>query len=286
MKYMNIYTDSIVSGPFTRNILFADQDQDVEIDIYADGMVKARDMVGKGYEYILQIAIPKYRTTAFNDHITGLEKSGAEGEEPEMTAYLQIPEGFDELQSLAEELTAGLDDDLEKAETLERYFKSDFEYNEEPDLEIGKDMINEFVFEVKEGFCQQFATAMILMLRSQGIPARFVTGYVVGADQFEKDDLPEDMQFDPFRRVYDYNAHTWVEVYVQDFGWVQYEPTPGQNVIQFVDPFEGNRTQGNLDPQTAVIDVLTHDYFPYGVGALLLLIAAAVMTLFNVRGRS
>jgi len=66
------------------------------------------------------------------------------------------------------------------------------------------------------GYCTYYATTMVTMLRSQDVPARFVTGYTDG------ERVDEDRQV-----VRGLNAHAWVEVYFPEYGWVQFDPTPG-----------------------------------------------------------
>jgi len=78
------------------------------------------------------------------------------------------------------------------------------------------DWVEYMLFESQRGYCDDFATAMVVMLRTQGIPARFVQGYVL-ADR------------DPIRRDYvvrESLAHSWVEVYFDGYGWLRFEPTP------------------------------------------------------------
>ena len=88
-------------------------------------------------------------------------------------------------------------------------------------LPSGTDPIDYFMNTSGEGYCVHFASAATLMLQSMGIPARFASGYVVFPKDFEKAD-------DVYTAVVtDDRAHAWVEVYVEGFGWVPYEATPG-----------------------------------------------------------
>jgi transglutaminase-like putative cysteine protease len=81
----------------------------------------------------------------------------------------------------------------------------------------GRDPMDWFLFDVKVGYCEQFATAEVMMLRSLGIPARLATGYGTG-------------EYDPILNqaiVRERDAHAWVEVWFADHGWVPFDPTPG-----------------------------------------------------------
>jgi hypothetical protein len=74
-----------------------------------------------------------------------------------------------------------------------------------------------FLFDAKKGYCEQFATAEVMMLRGLGIPARLATGYSTG-------------DYDPILDqsiVREHDAHAWVEVWFQNHGWVPFDPTPG-----------------------------------------------------------
>jgi hypothetical protein len=81
----------------------------------------------------------------------------------------------------------------------------------------GRDPVDWFLFDAKTGYCEQFATAATLMLRSLGIPARLATGYATG-------------DYDPLLNqavVRERDAHAWVEVWFGQYGWVPVDPTPG-----------------------------------------------------------
>lgn len=117
----------------------------------------------------------------------------------------------DELAELAFEITAGFDTPYDKAKALEGYFEEEnFEYN----VDVYPDDVDDFVFNKKKGACGQFATAMTLMARAVGLTARYVEGFVVE----EKND-------DGLYVVREYHSHAFVEVYINGFGWVTFEPT-------------------------------------------------------------
>jgi hypothetical protein len=82
----------------------------------------------------------------------------------------------------------------------------------------GRDVVDYFLFEAPGGFCSYYATAMAVMLRSQGVPARVVTGYATGTYDYHKGAYA----------VTSGSAHAWVEVYFPGFDWVEFEPTVSQ----------------------------------------------------------
>ena len=101
------------------------------------------------------------------------------------------------------------------ARRIERYLKSDrFEYSERPPLR--RNPLAAFLLEDRLGYCQQFSGAMALMLRMNGIPARVAAGFAPGALNKESGEY----------RVRDLDAHSWVEVYFPQLGWVSFDPTP------------------------------------------------------------
>ena len=103
----------------------------------------------------------------------------------------------------------------EKILRLERHLLTEYGYTLNISDE-GGDPIEDFLFVKKVGHCEYFATAMVLLLRSEGIPARFVTGFL-GAEPNAIEDL---------HVVRQSNAHAWVEAYSPERGWQVYDPTP------------------------------------------------------------
>jgi len=136
--------------------------------------------------------------------------------------YLQLPPDLpDRVRALAEETVAGRDNAYDKASAIEAYLRT-IPYNEliEAPPE-GQDGVDYFLFGVREGYCDYYASAMAVMARAVGIPARVANGYTRG-------------EYDSDRRAFlvrERNAHAWVEVYFPRYGWVEFEPTPSEPVI-------------------------------------------------------
>jgi transglutaminase-like putative cysteine protease len=105
---------------------------------------------------------------------------------------------------------------------LTNYLQSTFQYSQQlGHVPAGRDPVDWFLFDVKIGYCEQFATAETLMLRSLGIPARLATGYSTG-------------DYDPVLDqsvVRERDAHAWVEVWFPDHGWVPVDPSPGFSAL-------------------------------------------------------
>lgn len=104
----------------------------------------------------------------------------------------------------------------ERADRLERHLINEYGYTLDFSGRAADNPIEDFLFRYKSGQCEYFATAMVMMLRSQGIPARLVTGFLGG----------EPNPFEGYYIVRHSNAHAWVEAYLPGEGWRVYDPTP------------------------------------------------------------
>ncbi|MDQ1235095.1 transglutaminase-like putative cysteine protease [Paenibacillus sp. SORGH_AS306] len=143
--------------------------------------------------------------------------------------YLQVPSELpDRVRNLAKEVTASGDTPYEKVELLQQYLQNNFAYTNNPDLSKKKsrDFVDSFLFEVKEGYCDYYSTAMVMMARSLDIPARWVKGYAPGqASGYVTSDYFPDGATE--YTVTNADAHSWAEIYFADYGWVPIEATPG-----------------------------------------------------------
>ena len=139
--------------------------------------------------------------------------------------YLQLPPAMDQrISDLAETVTRPSNDRYDKAKAVESYLQNNLGYT--LDLKAGgPDPLSDFLFNVREGHCEYFATAMAIMLRTQGIAARIVNGFQQG--EYNE---TADMYI-----VRQREAHSWVEVYFPgENTWVRFDPTPfaGQPVSE------------------------------------------------------
>ncbi|MCE3199661.1 DUF4129 domain-containing transglutaminase family protein [Paenibacillus sonchi] len=147
--------------------------------------------------------------------------------------YLQLPGNFPErVRELAEKVTAQGKTPYEKIALLQQYLQQSFPYTNQPDLSRrkSKDLVESFLFEIMEGYCDYYSTALVTMARSLDIPARWVKGYAPG----EQAELPDNLAVQQGGAVLNNNytitnadAHSWAEVYFGDYGWIPVEATPG-----------------------------------------------------------
>jgi hypothetical protein len=96
-------------------------------------------------------------------------------------------------------------------------------------LPKGRDYVEYFLYVNKLGYCSHYATAATLMLRIMGIPARYVEGYAAGASNITNDYNGSTKKLEVELLIKDYNAHAWVEVYIDNCGWIPMEFTPGSS---------------------------------------------------------
>lgn len=132
--------------------------------------------------------------------------------------YLQLPDGhqLDRVRALAREVAGAATTPYDKAEAIQNYLRTLTYDDQIPFPPPDRDPIDWFLFDLRRGYCDYFASAMVLMLRAEGVPARLVAGYAGGV-------------YNPEKRVYEVRqnvAHTWVEVYFPGYGWQRFEPTP------------------------------------------------------------
>ncbi len=143
--------------------------------------------------------------------------------------YTQLPEYLPErVRELAEEITSSGNTRYDKAKAVEQYFNQNgFQYQTQdiPVPEDDQDYVDQFLFESKIGYCDNFSSAMVVLLRAADIPARWVKGFTAGQPGTNPSvSTPEGMSS---YLVTNGNAHSWVEVYFPETGWVPFEPTQG-----------------------------------------------------------
>ncbi|WP_373895279.1 DUF3488 and DUF4129 domain-containing transglutaminase family protein [Virgibacillus sp. CBA3643] len=155
-----------------------------------------------------------------------LQEAGSNDPENIQEQYTQLPSSLpDRVGELAAEITSEYGDRYGKAKAVERYFgESGFEYQttDVPVPEEDEDYVDQFLFDSQVGYCDNYSTSMVVLLRTLDIPARWAKGFTSG----EMIEASADDSHDVYE-VTNANAHSWVEVYFPDVGWVPFEPTQG-----------------------------------------------------------
>jgi transglutaminase-like putative cysteine protease len=130
--------------------------------------------------------------------------------------YLQLPAGIGRLGDLARRVVEGSGTAAGKAAAIERYLQKNYTYSLSTSRPVkGMSAIEDFLFGSKKGYCEHYATSMVLMLRFLGIPARIVNGFHGG----------EKNEYGGYIIVRESDAHSWVEALI-DGRWTRFDPTP------------------------------------------------------------
>lgn len=194
-------------------------DVDRPINVYASPDPGGNKLVSQiRSKFVLELG-DKYEVTSRLSlaDATSLRRASTDYPAWLLDTYLQLPESITpETLDLAEELTAPYDNPFDKAIAVRDYLRENIAYNDQIDAPpIGVDPVHYTLFVSQEGYCNYYASSMAVMLRSQGVPTRIVSGYAQGSFDEESSSY----------RVVASNAHTWVEVYFPKYGWIQFEPT-------------------------------------------------------------
>ena len=145
-----------------------------------------------------------------------LRKAGTDYSTDIRGRYLQLPTLDPRIPELMKQITAHADNPYDKAGSIESYLRSHYGYTLDLSGPPPADPLAYFLFQKRAGHCEYFATAMTVMLRSAGIPARYVNGFLTG----EYNSVGGDFV------VRASDAHSWVEAYFPGFGWLTFDPTP------------------------------------------------------------
>ena len=143
--------------------------------------------------------------------------------------YLDRVTLSDEAESYLSEIIKDAGTDLEKLQAIEKELNS-YTYTRQPGnlpdrVTNAGEFLDYFLLESRQGYCTYFATAFVLLARTQGIPARYVQGFCVPMEGSREAVVLSNM------------AHSWPEVYIEDVGWIPFEPTPGYETLRYM-PWE------------------------------------------------
>jgi Ca2+/Na+ antiporter len=246
----NLVTQTIYLEPLDTPILFAlsrpvaFQGSFQMLTKDAEGAISVRRSGGERFSYKVFSDVTQPRVEKLkNDNVAYA---------PQQKRYLQLPRSIDaRIGNLAAEIiqTANADNRYDKARAIESYLQNNFGYT--LDLKAGgAEPLADFLFNVKEGHCEYFATAMAVMLRTQGIATRVVNGFQTG-DYNETADIYVVRQRE---------AHSWVEVYFpQENAWVTFDPTPAAGI------FSGENATGVIGSFSKYMEALETFWIQYVV---------------------
>ncbi len=192
----------------------------VELNQNPDGTVdisafRANPGLNSGETYTVQASVTEAT-------VAQLRAAGTDYPDWVTERYLQLPEDITQrTRDLAEQIGAGLDNPYDITQAVTQYLRQNITYSETiPNLPPRQEAVDWFLFDLRQGFCNYYSTAEVVLLRSLGVPARWAIGYARG----EKLD-------DGSYYVRQRDAHAWPEVYFPNLGWVEFEPTASQPVL-------------------------------------------------------
>jgi hypothetical protein len=160
---------------------------------------------------------PPYTELASLNEPTKDELRAAVPKDDATTQQYTAPEQVDKrVVAKAQQITENKTNNFDKATALWQFFtaQNGFTYDTQTAPATDSDALADFILNGKRGFCEQFASAMAVMLRAVGIPSRVAIGFTPGTPQGD------------YQTVSSKDAHAWVEVYFGDSGWVSFDPTP------------------------------------------------------------
>lgn len=210
----------------TEKILFVDDEQSLPIN-----------------KYMVEFERPQYSMKALSQSVdpnTMIDRNFYK-------KYTQLPPRLpSRVKQLAVEITSKKKTWFDKAKAVEGYFASNgFIYDQKNVAKPAEDQdyVDQFLFESKQGYCDNFSSSMAILLRTIGIPTRWVKGYTQG----EYKGIGEQQQNRYV--ITNNNAHSWVEVYFPKVGWIPFEPTQGfsNNVAFNYDLENQSDSQTNLE---------------------------------------
>ena len=201
--------------------LFYAAGEPVRADVRLEGAWRSpEDLFGLGLEssspYRVTSAVPLVSESV-------LRAAGQQYPDWVKTRFLSLPESLPgRVKVLAAQLTASKSSPYDRARALESYLR---QYPYTLDVKrpsVNQDVVDYFLFDLKKGYCDYYASAMVVLARASGVPARLAVGYASGTYNLNSQRY----------MVTEADAHSWVEVYFPDVGWVPFEPTASRPSLE------------------------------------------------------
>lgn len=170
-----------------------------------------------------------YKVTSIIPYIDirEIKLTGAETlREEDFKRYTSLPDNIPErVRELSYGITNAERGNYDKAKAIENYLRRNYTYSlKPPRLPLNKEFTDHFLFEGEEGYCTYFATSMAILLRASGVPCRYVEGFITTYEGAYE------------REIKGTDAHAWVEVFFDGYGWITYEPTPQYPAVEILNP--------------------------------------------------
>ena len=216
----------VEENPYVNSVLHTiRKTTDAPPTLYFSGLLSAVDQnltaawhENTGEFFAAQLTSAEYQVNSYVYEITEEQLRQAQGSPPEiiLESYLQLPEGLpDRVKELAARITAQAQTPYEQARAIETFLRQ-YEYTLDlPAPPQDRDLVDYFLFDLQTGYCDYFASAMVILARASGVPSRLVVGYAPGNYDYNRQAFI----------ITEANAHAWPEIYLAPIGWVPFEPT-------------------------------------------------------------
>lgn len=165
------------------------------------------------------------RSSIADTTVSQLREAGSDYPEWVVDRYVQLPETITpRTRGLAQALAEGQETPYDAVAAVTRYLRNSIRYSETitETRPVDQEPLDWFLFDQRVGFCNYYASAQVILLRSLGIPARLAVGFSEG-DRLRETNT---------RLVYERNAHAWPEVYFPGLGWIEFEPTVSEAPLE------------------------------------------------------
>ncbi len=239
ITYLNHSTKNIYTTYNTTHISYHKGKEDM--NLRDDGTLESSIYHGKTFTYTMKVRQPNLDNELFRGILSNstydflrnyVNEIGADMQLPTVVTkelldsvkyslehsieahdnYTMLPEIPHRVTQLAYDITAAYETDYDKALAIEDYLSNNYTYTlEPPPLPPEQDFVDHFLFDGREGYCTYYATAMVVLARTIGLPARYVEGYVVPSTGSQI--------------ITNNESHAWPELYFEGVGWLQFEPT-------------------------------------------------------------
>lgn len=223
--YVGFYDQFIwgqLAYPYGLHFIRLERNEELLFDPMKEAITKADELTFSGETIEMHYDHPRFDEEMLRNDTT-------EVPEQLIDRYTQVPDDLPErIYELAKQITEPFQNQYDQVKAIERYFHmNDFQYETDniPYPSEGQDYVDQFLFETRRGYCDNFSTSMVVMLRTLGIPARWVKGFT-GGDALDQTVVVDDETYHLYE-VTNAHAHSWVEVLFLGVGWVPFEPTKG-----------------------------------------------------------
>ena len=200
-------------------------------------------LIGPGYSSIGLSPVKRlnigenYQTVGAESSVSISSLQNSEWVFPELitAAYAQVSEHVDnDINNLSETITSGSSTPYEATRRVENYLRSNYLFSlSNTKVNPRSDIVSVFLFETRQGHFDHFASAMVMLLRAIEIPARITVGFIL-----------DDSSFNPATKNFelsDKQAWAWPQVYFENLGWIDFNPTPSRDLIMRSDQSQGDK---------------------------------------------